>query len=104
MDIFDFFGYGALVSVLLLLLLYFMMFIIPCLIIANAIKKTNSTNNRLRITKEYNDCFRLDNDILVYKDWYDDIYDLYIAPYGFYIPVYNYEKDVVAFLYERKRQ
>ena len=102
MDIFDLFGYGAMVSVLLLLLLYFIMFIVPCLIIANAIKKTNSSNNRLRIIKEYNDSFKLDNDIIVYKKWYDEENDLYVAPYGYYIPVYNYEKDVVFFIYERK--
>lgn len=102
MDIFDLFGYGVLVSVLLLLLLYFMLFIVPCLIISSAIKKIGKPT-RFRIVKEYGDSFQLENDIFVYKEWYNDKYDLYECPYGYYMPVYTgINKDIVAFVYERK--
>ena len=90
------------IPILLFLIVWLLLYILPATIIANAIKKTNSSNNRLRITKEYNDCFKLDNDILIYKKWYDEENDLYECPYGYYIPIYNYEKDVVAFVYESK--
>lgn len=90
------------IPILLFLIVWLLLYILPASIIANAIKKTNSSNNQLRIVKEYNDCFKLDNDILIYKKWYDEENDLYIAPYGFYIPIYNYQKDVVSFVYERK--
>lgn len=83
------------------LLLWLVLYILPSYIISNAIKKLNSPT-RFRIIKEYNDCFRLDNDVMIYKKWYDDKYDLYECPYGYYIPIYNYEKDIVAFVYERK--
>ncbi len=102
MDIFDLFGYGVFFSILLLLLFYFMIFIIPCCIISSAIKKIGKST-RLCIVKEYKDSFRLDNEVMVYKEWYNEEYDFYECPYGYYIPIYNgNNKDVVAFLLERK--
>lgn len=93
---------GLVLPLLLFLLVCLFIYILPAKIIADAIKKNNSISNFLGIDAEYDDSYRLHSGIVVYKKWYDKENDIYISPYGFYIPVYNNNKDIVSFMYEKK--
>ena len=102
MDILNLFGLGVGFSVFVLFLVYLLLYIFPTLIISNSIKKINKPMYNIGIDVEYNDSFKLENGIVIYKDWYDKKNDLYDATYGFYIPIYSNDKNILAFMYVSK--
>lgn len=93
---------GLIIAVIVFLIVYFLFILVPPLIIADAIKKSNKQNNKISVEEEEENYFKLANGINLPKNSHIKEWDIYEMPYGYYIPVYNWNKSIIAFIYESK--
>lgn len=96
---FDILGFGVVVSIAFYLVFYLFVVIVPCVIVAHSIKKLREPCF-YDVVSEFDDCYIIScHNMRIYKKWYDVQNNVFIAPYGFFIPQYGYDDNIVGFVF-----
>ena len=104
MDYFDsILATGGILSVLIIILSLFL-YLLPAIIIANAIKKAaymKEIPQFISLKHAYGSYYELDHNIRLHRKYYKKSEDLYDTPFGVFVPVHQGDY-VVGFMYSKK--
>lgn len=92
-------GIPIVIIISIILMLYFS----PAQVLARAIKELGKKEDKkMHIIEENEKYFKLDSGVKVFKNWYNKDNDCFLCEYGTYIPIYNYDDKIIAFMFMRK--
>lgn len=99
----SFMQFSIVLFIVTIVIVILMFYFSPAQVLARAIKELKKQENKkMYISDENDEYYIIDSGVRILKQWYDKKSDCFICEYGTYIPIYNYDNRIIAFLFMRK--